>query len=82
MELNTRLAKALQKVYECFVGHTDLSGEQPDEPVQSNLEALLYALAGMQVEQVAPETELENILAKFAQNRSEISGGSGGGGGK
>jgi len=71
----SRLVDALGTVYGRYVNGESYSGETPEIPVQSDIEAYLYALAGFDVEAPAPTTELGMALASFVEHADEIGGG-------
>ena len=75
----SRLVNALGAVYGRYVLGEDFSGQEPEISVQSDVEAYLYALAGMDVALPdAPTTELGMALASFVEHADDIGGGGGG----
>ena len=74
----SRLVNALGAVYGRYVLGEDFSGQTPEIPVQSDVEAYLYALAGMDVAiPDTPTTELGMALASFVDHADDIGGGGG-----
>ena len=73
----TRLVDALGAVYGRFVNGMDFSGQTPEIPPQSDVEAYLYALAGFDVEVPAVKSELGMALNAFVEHADDIGGGGG-----
>ena len=68
-----RLVEAINAVYDRFV---DGAGAPTiPEPVQSDLEAILWNLAGADVDLPVADTGLEGALANLAEHADEIGGG-------
>ena len=68
-----RLLEAINAVYDRFV---DGAGAPTiPEPVQSDLEAILWNLAGADVDLPTADTGLEGALANLAEHADEIGGG-------
>lgn len=71
----SRLVEAINAVYDRFV---DGAGAPTiPEPVQSDLEAILWNLAGADVDLPVADTELEGALTNPAEHADEIGGGGG-----
>ena len=71
----SRIVEAINAVYGRFV---DGDGAPTiPEPVQSRLEAILWNLAGADVDLPAVETDLEEALGELAEHADESGGGGG-----
>lgn len=73
-KMSNRLVEAINAVYDRFV---DGAGAPTiPEPVQSDLEAIMWNLAGADVDLPVADTGLEGALANLAEHADEIGGSS------